>query len=147
MIRFDDIGLDLFILLHLRWNYRANFLFLFIVVTEFHGKRSMEFLAEKKIIIWLIFIVILFHFGKTQEKNVETVKGRTGKAIPIFQVIRFPVKYSMILVTIQIEPLFIIFFAEWWMYGRLKKWNMLYCVSLITDLNSLIAINWNCIEL
>ena len=70
----------------------------------------MEFLAEKKIIIWLIFIVILFHFGKTQEKNVETVKGRTGKAIPIFQVIRFPVEYSMILVTIQIEPLFIIFF-------------------------------------
>ena len=112
MIRFDDIGLDLFILLNLRWNYRANFLFLFIVVTEFHGKRSMEFLAEKKIIIWLIFIVILFHFGKTQEKNVETVKGRTGKAIPIFQVIRFPVEYSMILVTIQIEPLFIIFFCR-----------------------------------
>ena len=52
----------------------------------------MEFLAEKKIITWLIFIVILFHFGKTQEKKVETVKGRTGKAIPIFQVIRFPVE-------------------------------------------------------
>ena len=53
-----------------------------------------------------------FWCKKTQEKNVETVKGRTGKAIPIFQVIRFPVKYSMILVTIQIEPLFIIFFCR-----------------------------------
>ena len=67
---------------------------MFIVVTEFHGNRSMEFLAEKKIITWLIFIVILFRCVKTKEKNVETVKGRTGKAIPIFQVIRFPVELS-----------------------------------------------------
>ena len=65
---------------------------LFIVVTEFHGKRSMDILAKKKIVTWLIFIVILFHFGKTQDKKAETVKGRTGKAIPIFQVIRFPVE-------------------------------------------------------
>ena len=96
MIRFDDwvLFIQSNMRLNLRWNYRANFPLLFIVVTEFHGNRSMEFLAEKKIITWLIFIVILFRCVKTKEKNVETVKGRTGKAIPIFQVIRFPVELS-----------------------------------------------------
>ena len=48
----------------------------------------MNFLKRKTILIWLNLVLLIFNPARTKERKM---KDRLSKAIPIFQVIRFPV--------------------------------------------------------
>ena len=81
-----------------------------------------------------------------KENYIEKTSTRNQKMIPIFQVIRFPVRTMNTWLLFSISNYhfnwistennssifqFWIYILEWWMYRRIQKWNMLYNVSWI----------------
>ena len=81
-----------------------------------------------------------------KENDIEKTSTRNQKMIPIFQVIRFPVRTMNTWLLFSISNYhfnwistennssifqFWIYILEWWMYRRIQKWNMLYNVSWI----------------
>ena len=80
------------------------------------------------------------------QNDIEKTSTRNQKMIPIFQVIRFPVRTMNTWLLFSISNYhfnwistennssifqFWIYILEWWMYRRIQKWNMLYNVSWI----------------